>query len=153
MRTPEELNEFRSRLQVDHEDRDLVNRYRWSITERGYIQACTNIDGRTVAITLHREIMKKHGLLLPGTVVDHINHNKADNRKVNLRCVSHGENRANESLQSKARRTNGYISPIGQFRFDFSPQTFRQEQVLAPRPQTTKEIPRQYTERERFKLK
>jgi hypothetical protein len=47
-------------------------------------------------IHLHREVLLRAGIEIPtDKVVDHINHNKMDNRKSNLRVVSKSENSLN----------------------------------------------------------
>ena len=43
-----------------------------------------------------------HGAM-PEKIMDHINHVKADNRIINLRCVSHIENQKNRSLWRKSK--------------------------------------------------
>jgi hypothetical protein len=84
---------------VDDEDFEVFNKYRWFIDngyacrkERFYINNSYEIK----AIYLHRELLS-----LPRTtdrksnLVDHINHNKLDNRKCNLRIVTQQENTMN----------------------------------------------------------
>lgn len=72
---------------VDDEDYDRLCKYRWSNNGIGYVQ--TWINGKSVL--MHRLLSgaKK------GDEVDHINRVKQDNRKENLRIVSHRENMAN----------------------------------------------------------
>lgn len=79
---------------IDTEDLEKVKPYCWCVTRLGYIVARNPADGGS--IRLHK--------LITGTqaneIVDHINHNVADNRKCNLRIVSHSNNMINSVIRS-----------------------------------------------------
>jgi hypothetical protein len=75
---------------VDAEDYPLVQRYRWHTNSGGY--AIASSGGQNVL--MHRLIL----MVGPNTVVDHRNHDTADNRKANLRACSHAENVRNARL-------------------------------------------------------
>lgn len=72
---------------VDDEDWPLISRYTWRMDPKGYV--VTNSFGTTLRI--HRLILNPK----KGEQVDHINHNKLDNRKWNLRICNNSENQAN----------------------------------------------------------
>lgn len=77
----------------DLEDYNLIKDYCWHITNDGYV-ASNDFNNNYKIIKLHR-------LLFPNAkVVDHINHNKSDCRKTNLRECTHSENNMNRSLHS-----------------------------------------------------
>lgn len=82
----------------DLEDYDKIKNYCWYISKQGYVCNRTNRD----AILLHRLIMEPQEEL----EVDHINHNKIDNRKENLRNCSSSENNMNKDLQTN--NTSGH---------------------------------------------
>lgn len=64
----------------------------------GYIKV--QVHGRLYPV--HRVIMLMcYGFYGEGLEVDHINHVRTDNRLVNLRFVTHGENMRNKSVSSK----------------------------------------------------
>lgn len=71
---------------------DLIKDYCWYRTNSGYI--ATRYNSRKVL--LHKlilgDIENKHN-------IDHINHNKYDNRKINLRFVTRSQNNINKSIQ------------------------------------------------------
>lgn len=98
----------------DLEDYDLIKERCWSETNNGYI--LTRYP-RTKEILLHRYIMNNP----EGMFIDHINHNKADNRKMNLRIVTSQENAMNRKMQSNNksgftgvhRHQNKWIATIG----------------------------------------
>ena len=75
----------------DIEDFEKIKDYCWCMDDRGYICARDFHNGRHIKI---------HRVILPGEFVDHINHNKGDNRKVNLRIVSSSQNNINRKLPS-----------------------------------------------------
>jgi transposase len=68
---------------VDAADFEQLNQYRW-YTFNGY--AARSENGKR--IYMHRHIMDPP----QGMVVDHINHNRYDNTRANLRNVTQGEN-------------------------------------------------------------
>lgn len=76
---------------VDHCDLELVERYAWQF-RMGY--AATFIrreDGKKRWIMMHRLILKTP----PGLQTDHINHDRLDNRRCNIRVATAAENAMN----------------------------------------------------------
>jgi hypothetical protein len=69
---------------VDEDDYQKFSRHTWRVTSEGYA-ARGIVRG---ILYLHREIIKAK----KGPAVDHINRNKLDNRKINLRICSYGQN-------------------------------------------------------------
>jgi hypothetical protein len=83
---------------VSSEDFDILNKYKWCIGE-GYVMG--SIDKKMWRI--HRYIMieilnNKEDKIK----IDHINSNKLDNRRENLRIVTHSENVRNSSKRKNA---------------------------------------------------
>lgn len=84
---------------VDDGDFELLNKYKWSAHKgRGAWYATRGVG----PIKMHRQIT--HAPI--GAVVDHINGNGLDNRRINLRVCSHSENMRNSALRSD--NTTGY---------------------------------------------
>lgn len=74
---------------IDDEDFELVDGHVWYTVTKGYV--ASKINGRTTR--LHRLIL---GLFPDDKLqADHINHNKLDNRKSNLRACTNAQNCAN----------------------------------------------------------
>lgn len=88
----------------DLEDYELICEHRWNM-RNGYI--VTDING--VKISLHRLVM---GVTDSNLKVDHIKHNKKDNRKSQLRIVNSSQNSMN-----RVRASNN-TSGITGVRFD-----------------------------------
>lgn len=86
---------------VDDEDFEHFNKHKWMISDGGY--AVRNLpmvnSVRHGFSRMHREILglKKRD----GVVVDHINGNKLDNRKENLRFCTISQNGMNRSHERK----------------------------------------------------
>jgi hypothetical protein len=71
---------------VSNEDYGYINSYLWCDNSKGY--AMTRSHG-----TMHRMIMRRlHGGYVDQFDLDHINGNKLDNRRENLRAASRSEN-------------------------------------------------------------
>jgi len=79
---------------VDAADYEWLNRYKWHL-DNGYPARYEN--GKT--ILMHREILPPP----PGMVVDHIDGNKANNCRVNLRAATRAQNGLNRRKHYGAR--------------------------------------------------
>jgi hypothetical protein len=81
---------------VDDEDYEPLNKYAWSLHVGRY--AIMRGNWGNTSVLMHHNVVGKPGR---GFVVDHINGNGLDNRRCNLRIVSHGENLRNQKKPSK----------------------------------------------------
>lgn len=74
---------------VDDEDYERLNKFTWRIKRDGYpSRNPPKENGKQRVIPMHIEILGKRD----GYEIDHINRNKLDNRKENLRFVTHAQN-------------------------------------------------------------
>jgi hypothetical protein len=79
---------------VDDEDYELVTSLgRWCF-DRYAVRNQLFTDGRKARLYMHRFIMKP----VPGMDIDHINRNKLDNRRLNLRVCMPAQNQMNMPL-------------------------------------------------------
>lgn len=80
---------------VDATDADWVNQWRWFLDDDGYAARRPWIDGRQVWILLHRELLGlSHGDIREG---DHIDRDRLNNRRCNLRVATKTINRQNRA--------------------------------------------------------
>jgi len=92
---------------IDEEDADLA-RLTWHLKSDGYAahrekrQHPPNGAGRGRNVRMHRVILGAP----PGAEVDHINRNRLDNRRSNLRLATRGENARN--CKRNTSNTSGY---------------------------------------------
>lgn len=84
---------------VDDDDYDYLVKFRWYVYGRGY--AVASINGKNVA--MHRMIMGPAKKLS----IDHIDRNKTNNQKENLRIVSRSINAQN--ISPKSNNTSGFV--------------------------------------------
>lgn len=82
--------EFQGYALVDDVDFDLVSKYKWH-SHDGYAMANVYKDKKTTLVRMHHIIMGKN----KGLDIDHINRNRADNQRSNLRVVTRSENLRN----------------------------------------------------------
>lgn len=84
---------------VDDEDFDNLAQYRWHFQSSGYAARCKRYcprkENKHHTVLMHREIM----LTPVGMDTDHLNGNKLDNRRCNLRIATQSQNRCNTGCQ------------------------------------------------------
>lgn len=89
---------------ISQEDFSLLVGMRWYINAEGYAYTSTKIDGRWRSVLMHRLIM---GLPLGDKrQIDHVNGNRLDNTRTNLRLCNTKQNQANRGKNSN--NTSGY---------------------------------------------
>lgn len=78
-------------IKVDDDLLDDLTRFKWFVNERGYaFRAVRNERGGRQSLRMHRYVL---GLEIGGgQEVDHINGDKLDNRRANLRISTRSEN-------------------------------------------------------------
>ncbi len=74
---------------VDKDDYELLSNYKWFQDKDGYARGMVNKKN----VSMHRFIMKP----AKNMVVDHINHSRLDNTRINLVIKTQGENAKNTS--------------------------------------------------------
>lgn len=90
--------------QVDEVDVPLVSKYRWYYKD-GYV--VTSINGKRVK--MHHLIIGKP---TRGMVVDHINRDRMDNRRCNLRFVTVAQNGFNTTAKGVRQRGNSWEANV-----------------------------------------
>jgi hypothetical protein len=82
---------------VDDEDYDYLMQWNWRMDHKGYAVRTTTINHVGVCFIMHRIVANTP----QGMQTDHINRNKLDNRRANLRhCTAH-QNMANMERKNK----------------------------------------------------
>jgi hypothetical protein len=87
---------------VDSEDYQLLNEFRWCQNPNKYVVTAVTICDRRVILYMHRVVMNPPDEL----EIDHINNDKLDNRKANLRFASNRQNNYNKP-PNQVRKYNG----------------------------------------------
>lgn len=84
---------------VDDSDFDILRQYRWFVHR--YVYRTERVDGRNKNISLHRAVLNApHDL-----EVDHINFDRLDNRRINLRLATHSQNQQNRTRVTQTSKT------------------------------------------------
>lgn len=101
----------------DLEDYEKIKSYTWRENRRGYIETSmyNKEEHKTHSVLMHRFILDLTDINI---VVDHIHHNKTDNRKSEIRATTQANNNKNHSLQKN--NTSG----ITGVRFDQAKQKY-----------------------------
>ncbi len=94
---------------VDDDDFETLSVNKWCCSTIGYaVRNSPVVNGKSSIIYMHREIM----LATTGVLVDHINGDKLDNRKINLRLCTKAQNQRNSKkrVDGLASRFRGVTS-------------------------------------------
>ena len=89
---------------IDREDFDTINKFTWFKGRRGYPIAHLKLEGKKLTRPVHKVILSDVGKDMN---IDHINRDRMDNRRSNLRVCSHQENMFNQ--RKRNTNTSGYI--------------------------------------------
>jgi hypothetical protein len=91
---------------VDDENFEWLNQWKWCCDAKGYAvrheQKSEYGNRQRKMVKMHRAIMK----VSAGIYLDHINRNRLDNRKANLRIATNSQNQAN--AKQWQTNTSGY---------------------------------------------
>ena len=79
---------------VDDCDYPFLIQWRWRVNSKGYAVRSFTVDGKEIVLNMHREIMQPP----KGMVVDHIDHNRLNNVRANLRIITQQQNLMNRRL-------------------------------------------------------
>jgi hypothetical protein len=99
-------------VHVDPEDLDLFEDHNWHLNTNGYVFRNEWLGDRQRKLYLHRAIMSKHGLLVDGLIIDHIDRDKLNCRKANLRMVTksvNGHNSYSRNVEKVGNRYRGKV--------------------------------------------
>lgn len=89
---------------IDAQDYGHLSRVRWYLSPDGYVvRHVTDENGRKVTIRLHRVVNGTPESM----VTDHINGNKLDNRRGNLRSATPSQNNANSRARPRRSKYRG----------------------------------------------
>ncbi len=96
---------------VDDDMFDELSKYDWYFDSRGYAMRATRKNGKTIFIAMHRVV---NGTA-DGLMTDHINHNRLDNRRSNLRSCTRSENVCNAKFISNSGHKGIHLTKNGTY--------------------------------------
>lgn len=95
-------------LKIDKKDYALIMDYKWFLNGQGYPYTFKNeLSGQNFGkrgLTLHR-LLFSNEYIEKGYVIDHINRDKLDNRRNNLRIITQKENSYNRTKNTNSNNT------------------------------------------------
>ena len=90
---------------VDDSDYVYLSLKKWMIDKTGYVIGWTKmVNGKRRWVRMHREIMKAPR----GVFVDHIDHDKLNNKRDNLRLCNNQQNKMNSAINARKRKYSQY---------------------------------------------
>jgi len=93
---------------IDDVDFDDISQYKWAYAH-GYAVRSVTLRGKQERIPMHVQIIGK----VDGLEIDHINGDRLDNRRCNLRNVTHAQNSYNSASNIGTSRFKGVFRSKG----------------------------------------
>ena len=90
---------------IDDDDYEKISPFQWCCHGDGYAARGYHENGKLVILKMHHAVFGKPPA---GYVVDHINGNRLDNRKCNLRMVTIQQNAFNSKKKEVPHKTSVY---------------------------------------------
>lgn len=87
---------------VDDEDFEFLDQFKWCVNNQNFVVRGKVIFGKKVTITMHRFLLNPVSKMQ----VDHINGDRLDNRRTNLRICTQSQNCSNRKSSTPNR--SGY---------------------------------------------
>lgn len=102
---------------VDAVDADLASRS-WICSKWGYLRAVFRRNGKRTEVSLHRLILERRlgRPIDPGMFADHVNGDRLDNRRCNLREVTPAESSWNRGAHRTWRGVEREVPVLGAYR-------------------------------------
>lgn len=102
---------------IDKKDKEVISKFKWYISANGYVLGNNGTTKNRKTHYLHRFLLNVKGRKIQ---VDHINRNKLDNRRANLRLCTQQQNSGNMKQPKgklgkgvrKASRSSRFIAVI-----------------------------------------
>lgn len=118
---------------IDADDYELISSFgKWYLNDTGYAIKKTKLNGKNITYRMHRVVNQTP----PNLFTDHINGNRLDNRKANLRTATQAMNTWNRNMPEN--KTVYPDLPRG-VTFDYQRGKFLGRKVIAKRFETKEE--------------
>jgi hypothetical protein len=88
---------------IDEEDYIFLSEFTWTKTKFGYASTIKQIKNKKYCLYMHQLVL---GKAPKGFVIDHINRNRLDNRRKNLRYVTITQNSMNRTSERKRKNSD-----------------------------------------------
>ena len=89
------LSNYKEIILIDNSDYEMLMQYNWCIAD-GYAITSLEINGIKTTKRMHQFLLDT----LSGLEIDHIDNNRLNNQRKNLRMVTHQQNMMNKSKQN-----------------------------------------------------
>ncbi len=94
---------------VDDKDYEYLKQWKWNLSKDGYAirrESYSGVGCPSIFVFMHRAILENHGHDIKAYVVDHMDRNRLNNQKENLRICSIMQN--NQNKKHKPTKNSPY---------------------------------------------